>query len=114
MALSKVLAALIGSIILSIVLLKLFPRTPVGRQVILKGSQNHDDGYVAQRSERSDLIGLIGIAMTPLHPSGTMLLNNKRYDVVTEGDFIEKNSRVTVLEVEGVRIVVRKAENGEK
>lgn len=115
MALSKVLAALFGSIILSIVLLRLFPRTSVGRQIILKDSQKTEDGFVAQGAEKRDeLLGLTGIAITPLHPSGTMRLNNKRYDVVTEGDFVEKNSQVTVLEVEGARIVVRKVEHGEK
>lgn len=114
MALSKVLAALFGSIILSIVLLRLFPRTSVGRQIILKDIEKTDEGFVAQGSERSELVGLTGIAITPLHPSGTMRLDNKRYDVVTEGEFVEKNSQVTVLEVEGTRIVVRKTENEEK
>lgn len=114
MALSKVLAALFGSIILSIVLLRLFPRTSVGRQIILKDIEKTDEGFVAQGSERDELLGLTGIAITPLHPSGTMRLDNRRYDVVTEGEFVEKNSQVTVLEVEGARIVVRKVEHGEK
>ncbi len=108
MALSKVTAALIGSIILSVVLVKFLPRTSVGKQVILKEVQEKEDGFVAQTKDRSGLIGMTGIALTPLHPSGTMLLNDTRYDVVSEGDFIEKNAQVKVINVEGARIVVRK------
>ncbi len=107
MALSKLTAALIGCIILSIVLLKFLPRTSVGKQVILQTAQKREEGYVAHPDNRSELIGMTGVTLTPLHPSGTMLLKEKRYDVVSEGDFIEKNTRVKVLSVEGARIVVR-------
>lgn len=106
-ALSKVTAALIGSIILAVVLLKFFPRTSLGKQVILKSTQESKAGYVAQTPDRHELIGMTGITLTPLHPSGIMLLNNARYDVVSEGSFIEKNAQVNVINVEGARIVVR-------
>ncbi|MCP4397814.1 MAG: nodulation protein NfeD [bacterium] len=113
MALSRVLAAFVGSVILSIVLLRFLPRTTVGRQVILEESESPDEGFVAQTSKRFLLVGQTGRALTPLHPSGTMLLDRKRYDVVSEGSFIEKDSLIVVLEVEGARIVVRKVEEGE-
>ena len=113
MALSRVLAAFIGSVILSIVLLRFLPRTTVGRQVILEDSENPEEGFVAQRSDRELLVGQTGVALTPLHPSGTMLLDNRRYDVVSEGSFIEKNSQIVVLDVEGARIVVREVKEGE-
>ena len=107
MAISKVTAALVGSIILSIVLLKFFPRTSVGKQVILQTTQEREDGYIAQATDQHELIGMLGVTLTPLHPSGTMILNDARYDVVSEGEFIEKNIEVKVIAVEGARIVVR-------
>lgn len=110
LALSKLMAAMVGSIILSIVLLKFLPRTSLGKQVVLKTTQQHEEGYAVHTDERSKLIGMSGVTITPLHPSGTMLLDDRRYDVVSEGDFIEKNTRVKVLSVEGARIVVRKVE----
>lgn len=110
MALSKVTAALIGSIILTVVLVKFLPRTSLGKQVILKEIQERGEGFVAQTEDQVELIGMTGITITPLHPSGTMLLNDMRYDVVSEGDFIEKNTQVKVIKVEGVRIVVRKVD----
>jgi len=111
MAISKVIAALIGSLIVSIVFFKIFPRTSVGKQVILTTAQEHEEGYVAQKMERRDLLGLIGESLTPLHPSGTVAIDEKRYDVVTEGEFVEKGRQVEVIEVEGMRIVVREVEN---
>lgn len=109
-ALSKVAAALIGSILLSIVAIKFLPRTSFGRQVILETTQEHEEGFVAQTPDRTELIGMTGLTITPVHPSGTAVINDKRYDVVSEGGFIDKNVDVTVIDVEGVRIVVRKIE----
>lgn len=109
-ALSKVTAALIGSIIMTIVLFKFFPRTSLGKQVILKETEERGQGYVAQGLDQHHLVGLIGTTLTPLHPSGTILLEDRRYDVVSEGEFIDKQTRVKILEVEGARIVVRKVE----
>jgi membrane-bound serine protease (ClpP class) len=107
-ALSKLSAALIATIIFSVVLAKFLPRTPIAKQFILKSIQEHEEGYVAQAAERSDLLGMIGLTITRVHPSGTIMINDKRYDVVSEGSFIDKNVNVKVIEVEGARIVVRK------
>ncbi|HZW68529.1 MAG TPA: NfeD family protein, partial [Pseudogracilibacillus sp.] len=54
-----------------------------------------------------DLIGQIGESATPLRPAGTMILNDERIDVVTEGNYIDVHKRVKVVFVEGMRVVVR-------
>jgi membrane-bound serine protease (ClpP class) len=109
-AITQVTAALIGSIIVAIVLAKFLPRTTIGKQIILYTTQKHDAGYVSQTVDYSNIVGKIGITITPVHPSGTMMLSGKRYDVVSEGGFIDKNVKVNVIEVEGMRIVVRPLE----
>ena len=48
-----------------------------------------------------------GIADTDLHPSGWVRIDDRRIFVVSEGDFIDKGSGVTVLSVDGNRVVVR-------
>jgi membrane-bound ClpP family serine protease len=35
-----------------------------------------------------------------------VVIDNKRYDVVTQGSYIEKDKMVEVIDVVGVRIVV--------
>jgi membrane-bound serine protease (ClpP class) len=109
-ALSKVAAALIASLIFAIVLAKFLPRTSLFKQMVLEDTQEHEGGYVAQSSERTGLLGVTGLTITPVHPSGTVMINDKRYDVVSEGEFIDKNVKVKVIDVEGARIVVRKIE----
>ena len=58
-------------------------------------------------TERPELVGQSGTALTQLRPSGTALLHGKRVDVVTEGGLIEKGADVKVVAVEGLRVVVR-------
>ncbi|MGA1875978.1 MAG: NfeD family protein, partial [bacterium] len=49
-----------------------------------------------------------GTALTNLRPSGKGVFGNERLNVVTEGDFIEKGSPVTIIRIEGANIIVRK------
>ncbi len=57
--------------------------------------------------------GETGLAATALRPSGKMDINDTLYDVVTEGEFLEKGTPVKILDVRGNILVVAKA-NGEK
>ncbi len=106
-ALTRITLALVFSIIVTIVLARYLPRTSFGKHLILTDSQEHEDGYIAQFQDQSPLLGLTGTTLTPIHPSGTMEIRDKRYDVVSEGEFIDKHATVKVIDVEGVRIVVR-------
>lgn len=53
-----------------------------------------------------------GVVIMPLRPSGRVLINDRMFDVVTEGGFIEKGAQVTVIKVSRSKITVsRKKEN---
>ena len=54
----------------------------------------------------SELVGQSGTASTQLRPAGIAIIAGKRSDVVTRGDFISAGTHVTVVEVEGARVVV--------
>src|SRR6266498_1448580 len=58
-------------------------------------------------TEKPELLHQTGAALTPLRPSGTAVIHGKRVDVVTEGPFIDRGAPIRVVEVEGVRVVVR-------
>lgn len=73
---------------------------------ILDEEISTEKGYVAKESELS-LLGKQLVAFTDLRPAGIALLNDEKYDVVTEGEFINKGTNVVVTHVEGMRIVVR-------
>lgn len=76
------------------------------RHIVLRDSATNEHGYVSAEN-RLDLIGREGKTVTPLRPSGTAVVNGERLDVVSEGGFIDTDTNVKVVKVEGVRIVVR-------
>jgi membrane-bound serine protease (ClpP class) len=57
--------------------------------------------------DKPELLDQVGVALTNLRPSGTVLINGQRVDVVTEGPMIEQGATVKVVAVEGMRVVVR-------
>lgn len=46
-----------------------------------------------------------------LRPSGTVQIGDRRIDVITEGEFIPKGTKVKVIKVEGFRIVVARVDD---
>lgn len=56
-------------------------------------------------------VGSEGTTLTPLRPSGTVDFSGVRLDVVTEGEFITKSSKVIIIKIEGNRIVVKQIPN---
>lgn len=65
-------------------------------------------GKSAER-EYDKYLGAEGVAVTPLRPSGTGLFDGERLNVVSDGTFIDERAAITVVEVEGNRIVVAEA-----
>ena len=76
------------------------------KKFVLNDSTNTENGYVSNQT-RMDLIGKVGVTFTPLRPAGTVIIDDERLDVVSEGSFTEKDKKVKVVKVEGSRIVVR-------
>ena len=89
----------------------LLPETQLFRRFALSTVMDADMGYHASSPENfQDYIGKFGTALTPLRPSGTARIENKRVDVVTAGDFIPQNSDIKVIEVEGSKVFVEAVE----
>ena len=53
------------------------------------------------------LIGKQGLSKSPLRPAGLAIIDGKRIDVVTRGQFIAKDQPIEVVETLGNRVVVR-------
>ncbi|WP_438825046.1 NfeD family protein [Bacillus sp. JJ1122] len=107
----SILIALSASILLSILMIRVFgKRMKLFKRIILTDSTSTEKGYVSNKN-RLELIGVEGITLTPLRPSGTILVDDERIDVVSEGAFISKGIRVRIIKTEGSRIVVREVKN---
>jgi membrane-bound serine protease (ClpP class) len=103
----SILIAIGVSILASIIMIRMFgKKMRLFKKIILTDSTNTESGYVSNRN-RTEILGKEGITITPLRPSGTVVIENERIDVVSEGGFILKDERVIVVKVEGARVVVR-------
>ena len=80
---------------------KFFPDSALARPFI----SHRSIGNVG--AEKPELLDQTGTAFTNLRPSGTAVINGRRVDVVTEGGMIERGTPVKVVQVEGLRVVVR-------
>jgi membrane-bound serine protease (ClpP class) len=90
--------------------LKYFPRTFIGKRLILKSSFDRERGYASYSSESYEgLVGKEGRAKTTLRPSGMAEIDGRKHSVVTAGEFIEQGEPIRVVRVEGSRVVVRRA-----
>jgi membrane-bound ClpP family serine protease len=68
------------------------------------------EGVGSQAPGMTDWIDKTGVAVTDLRPSGTALIDEKRLDVVTNGDYVDAGTRIRVTGVTGNRIVVEMIE----
>ena len=65
-------------------------------------------------SRAKALIGRSGVTLTPLRPAGIARIEGEHLDVVALGDFLGTDEEVSVVEVSGNRIVVRRTGKPEK
>lgn len=84
--------------------LYVFPRTFIGRRVMLLTPKAEDSAAAKNQS----LVGLDGEALTPLRPSGTARIDGRRVDVSAVGDFLEEGAKLEVVSADGLRVAVRR------
>ncbi|HOB40079.1 MAG: NfeD family protein [Limnochordia bacterium] len=101
--LSIVLVVTIAAVIL---LWKRLSQSRLWKRLVLSHSESPQAGYRAP-ADLSHLVGKQGVAITPLRPSGTCVIDGQRYDVVSDGGFVKAHTRVEVVLTEGTRVVVR-------
>jgi membrane-bound serine protease (ClpP class) len=84
------------------------PKLKLFDKFVLNNNMTTENGFVAVDSSGYEhLAGLEGVAVSPCRPSGKAKIGDERYDVISDGEFIEKGARVTVRKVDGTKITVR-------
>jgi len=86
---------------------KYFQRKGTLKSFVLSESATREAGY-SSSNDYSHLLGKKGQAATPMRPSGTVEIEGKRYDAVSESGYIYAGETIEVAQIEGYRIVVRK------
>ena len=96
--------ALLG--VMLAVVLWLFSRGKLKSPLVLEGEQKRTEGYISS-ADLNYLLGKRGKALTDLRPSGTGIFDDIKFDVVTEGGYITKDTPLEIIRVDGLRLVVR-------
>jgi membrane-bound serine protease (ClpP class) len=108
-AVFKMLGSFAGAAIGIALLAPLIPKIPFFGRVVLKTDLAAAGGFVAPGvSSDPKLLGLQGIAVTPLKPGGKIEIDGKLFDVVTDGEFVDKGQTVVVQSIDGNRIRVER------
>ncbi|WP_340001899.1 NfeD family protein [Oceanobacillus sp. FSL K6-0127] len=88
--------------------LKVFKRREMWTKLALKDQLTKEAGYNSMNMEYEQLVGKEGITLNDLRPVGTVKINKKDYSAVSDGQWIPKNSKVKVTQVDGTKILVEK------
>ena len=105
-AMDGFIIGLIGAAIGLVLLIRLMMKTKFWDQLTSPDIQKKEDGYSNTQGWET-LDGLTGVADTDLHPSGWVKIGEQRVFVVSEGGFIDQGKEITVLSVDGNRVLVR-------
>jgi membrane-bound serine protease (ClpP class) len=111
--LRMLLIAFLVSAILGYLAFKYLQRRGLLRRFILTEAATTEAGY-SSSADLQYLSGKKGKTVTILRPSGIAEIDGSRYDVVSEGVFIQPDVPIEVLKVEGSRVLVRRIENREQ
>lgn len=106
-AIIQLTVALVASLSTIFIFAKYLPKSKRFSRLVLSEVEKSESGFVSHPSDIG-LLGTEGTALTTLRPAGTAELNNRKVDVVADGEYIEKGSKIRVLRVEGIKVVVQK------
>lgn len=106
----KLSGAIVGAAVGAAALGRFLPRTTVFHRLVLDDATTREAGYSSSK-DQSAWLGKVGIALSPLYPAGSALIEDTKLDVITRGEYIEVDQSVRVVEVHGNRIIVEAAES---
>ncbi|MGM8364596.1 NfeD family protein [Virgibacillus sp. W0181] len=95
----------------SFLLLKRFKSRNMWEKIALKDRMTKDRGYNSMNKEYEKLVGEKGKAITDLRPVGTITINGQDYSGISNAQWIEKDSSIEVVSVNGTRILVKKSKS---
>jgi len=99
---------LVSTIVLVVAGLKIFPKTSLGRSVILDNNVSKENGFDTSLDKLDGLLGMSGSVLTDLRPAGIAKINDKRVDVTSEGGYISSGESIKVVRIDGNKVLVVK------
>jgi membrane-bound ClpP family serine protease len=108
LGLTMTAAVVIGIPVLISFAFRIWPRTTVGKAVLLDAPRSEDvlpDDHL--RRQLKSLIGRLGRAKCRMLPGGVVSVDGQTLDAMSEGMVIEAGQTVRVIKIESNRLVVR-------
>ena len=89
-------------------MVKIWPYTPIGKRILLKDLKPEDvlPNYTENKEQKERLEGQLGIAQTKMLPSGIVMVNDEKFDAVSDGFAVEAGDSVRVISVRGNHVYV--------
>lgn len=118
-ALGTVLLSTAGAMVALFIIAKFLPQSRFGQFLVLdtvlasSGStaEAGTPDFLANPAAWQAYTGQRGVAQTDLRLAGKAMINDELVDVVSQHEYIKKGAPIRVLKVEGVRIVVVRADD---
>ncbi|TFG86747.1 MAG: hypothetical protein E4H17_03930 [Gemmatimonadales bacterium] len=105
-----VLVLLVGLPVYLAYMIKLFPKTPLGKRLTIREVQGDVGAGVPETKVNAALLGAEGITLSVLRPSGTVKFDDRRIVGVAESGFLPAGTRVRVVKSAGMNVIVRAVE----
>jgi membrane-bound ClpP family serine protease len=97
-------------VIAFVIVLRSLNKGRLSKKLVLSQAAKREEGFVGTE-DLSGFLNQEGVTLTVLRPAGTADFSGTKLDVVSESEFIPKDTKVIVNKVEGRCIVVRPKAN---
>lgn len=100
---------LIFSILGAFAIARFLPSVPMFNWLMLPApdEENSEAASTIPPASSPQLLGAVGTAVTELRPAGRACFGDEYIDVTTESGFVEAGKRVQIIEIDGLRVVVK-------
>jgi len=105
---ARLAVSMIGAFVLSFALLRSLPKLAAFNRLVLQDENSAAAGYTSSsRDADEEMMGKEGVTVSYLRPSGIAMFEGKRLNVITDGEFIEAQRQIKIVEARGSRVVVK-------
>jgi len=108
------LAVVIGVPFLIWYMLEIWQATPIGRRILLDPSEDPALQPNEELERHKALLGRTGTAKSLMMPSGMIEIDGQRFDAVSAGMPIDPGTLIRVVQVDGINLTVRPADQPSK
>jgi len=92
---------------------RIFPKTRFGKSVTLEPPQREQGDAIPDTPKLMEMLGAVGVVVTPLRPVGTCDFSGQKFECVAESGYIDKGQNVKVIRVQSTQLTVRTVETSQ-